>query len=292
MRRLHLPAAAAALCLVMTFGVGPAARGAAAATGAADKSRYTLFDPTPRELMREFSTDRPDVTESAYTVDAGHVQVELSFVDYAHDDEDGQRFDEFVVLPSNLKLGLTNNTDVQFVIEPYVHQRLRAGGQTETADGFGATQVRLKVNLFGNDSGDVALAVMPYAQFPTADDDIGGVDDVEGGVIVPLAISLPNEWSIGLMGEVDFLRDASDEGYGYSFLHTAALGHPVAGPLGAYVEYVGFANHDLGVGYVALAGGGVTYAVSDDIQLDAAIYFGISDAADDVAARLGLSFRI
>jgi hypothetical protein len=42
----------------------------------ADKSGYHLFRPTPRELMRELSTDRPDQTESAYTVDAGHVQLE------------------------------------------------------------------------------------------------------------------------------------------------------------------------------------------------------------------------
>ncbi|WP_375396658.1 hypothetical protein [uncultured Sphingomonas sp.] len=38
---------------------------------AIDKSQYTLFDPTPRAAMRPFSTDRPDTTESPYTVDAG-----------------------------------------------------------------------------------------------------------------------------------------------------------------------------------------------------------------------------
>ena len=43
----------------------------------ADKSIYTLFHPTPREWMREMSTDRPDQTESPNTVDAGHFQVEL-----------------------------------------------------------------------------------------------------------------------------------------------------------------------------------------------------------------------
>jgi hypothetical protein len=30
--------------------------------------------------MREMSTDRPDQTESAYTVDAGHFQVEMDLV--------------------------------------------------------------------------------------------------------------------------------------------------------------------------------------------------------------------
>ena len=269
-------------------------RGAAppAAAAAADKSRYTLFDPTPRELMREFSTDRPDVTESPYTVDAGHFQVELSFVEYGYDDEGGAQSDEWVVMPSNLKVGLTNNVDLQFVIEPYIHQRERSGGVKDNTDGFGATQLRLKVNVFGNDEGDVALGVMPFVQFPTADDDFGGTDHVEGGVIVPLAVSLPNDFSLGLMAEIDFLRDEADDGYGYSFLHTATIGHPIAGELGGYIEYVGLANHDLGVGYVALVGAGLTYGLDENTQLDGALYFGISDEAPDVSARVGLSFRI
>ena len=66
----------------------------------ADKSHYTLFDPTPRALMREMATDRPDVTESPYTVDAGHVQVESSFVEYTRDDDGGGDFDAWSVLPT------------------------------------------------------------------------------------------------------------------------------------------------------------------------------------------------
>src|SRR5258707_15821817 len=42
-----------------------------------DKSGYTLFNPTPREYMRAFTTDRPDLTESPFTVDAGHFQLEM-----------------------------------------------------------------------------------------------------------------------------------------------------------------------------------------------------------------------
>ncbi len=33
-----------------------------------DKWQYNLLNPTPRNLMREMSTDRPDKTESPYTV--------------------------------------------------------------------------------------------------------------------------------------------------------------------------------------------------------------------------------
>jgi hypothetical protein len=45
---------------------------------ASDKSRYTIFNPTPRDQMRGLNTDRPDVTESPVTVDAGHFQLDAA----------------------------------------------------------------------------------------------------------------------------------------------------------------------------------------------------------------------
>src|SRR2546429_9195160 len=96
--------------------------GVTASASAADKSQYNLLNPTPRDQMREFNTDRPDVTESPYTLDAGHFQLEMSLVEYTRDRSHGQTFEQFNVAPTNLKLGVLNNLDLQFVFEPYVHQ--------------------------------------------------------------------------------------------------------------------------------------------------------------------------
>jgi len=85
----------------------------------ADKSGLTLLNPTPRSLMRNFSTDRPDVIESPYTVDAGHFQAEFSFAEYMYGHSYGERINGISVLPANLKLGLLNNLDLQFVLNPY-----------------------------------------------------------------------------------------------------------------------------------------------------------------------------
>src|SRR5688572_24625349 len=97
-------------------------------TAAADKSRFTLFNPTPRQLMRDMSTDRPDTTESPYTVDAGHVQFELSLVDYAFNDDEGVQSDALSLLPSNVKVGLLNNVDLQLVFTPYARVEAESEG--------------------------------------------------------------------------------------------------------------------------------------------------------------------
>src|SRR5215208_5769920 len=86
-----LPVVATTVVLPMgqTRAQSSASEGQSAAAPAAgetkDKNVYNLFHPTPPDLMRELSTDRPDKTESPYTVDAGHVQIEMDLASYSYD---------------------------------------------------------------------------------------------------------------------------------------------------------------------------------------------------------------
>jgi hypothetical protein len=75
-----------------------------------DKSEYTLFNPTPSDCMREFDPDRPDVTDSPFTVDAGHIQFETGLFSYAlsRADQQGVVTEEFDIADTNIRLGLTS----------------------------------------------------------------------------------------------------------------------------------------------------------------------------------------
>ena len=275
--------AAAGACLLT---VGATARGQTGGDGTADKSQYNLLNPTPPGLMRELSADRPDVTESPYTVDAGHAQVELSFFEYSRF-RTGPDGEATAVLPVNVKVGLTNNVDLQFVVDPYL--RLRGEG-TGDAEGFGDTQLRLKVNLWGNDGGDTALALMPFVQFPTGDDGVGA-DRAEGGLILPFAVGLTDRLALALMAELDVLYDPADDDYFVEFVHTASLGVILTDAVGAYVEYIGIQPSD-GGDYVALLGTGLTYGVSEDVQLDVGVNVGLTDDAEEFTVFSGLTFRL
>jgi hypothetical protein len=256
-----------------------------------DKSHFTLFNPTPPKLMREMSTDRPDTTESPYTVDAGHFQVELSLFDYGRNDDDGERADTVGILPSNIKAGLLNNVDIQFALTPYERVRTRTTETTSTAEGFSDdAQVRLKINLWGNDDGDTSFALMPFIKFPIGSEELSN-DHVEGGLIVPLAIALPNEFSLGLMAEIDWVYNEASDDYGIDFVHTATISRTIVGNLSGFIEYVGIAPHDSGSTYQAIASGGLTYALTDDWILDCGVTAGISDSADDFTVFVGTSFR-
>ncbi len=101
---------------------------------APDKSVYTLFNPTPPDLMRELSPDRPDKTESPYTVDAGHFQLEMDFANFTATDTEGARIRAWNVAPINFKIGLLNQVDLQFVFDNYLHVRRHDPGATARDD--------------------------------------------------------------------------------------------------------------------------------------------------------------
>jgi hypothetical protein len=262
----------------------------------ADKSRYDLFNPTPRELMREMSTDRPDRTESPYTVDAGHVQIEADIVSYTYERHNPDRADrrvETVALGvTNWKLGLTNDVDFQLITESFVWQRVEDfdADVTDEESGYGDTILRLKWNLWGNDGGTTAFALMPYLKLPTNEGDLGN-DDYEGGLILPLAIDLGNEWSMGIMPQLDVVRDADDEGYDLVLVQTVTVSRPIAGNLGGYIEFFAAVNPKESADWVGTVDVGFTYTITRDIQLDGGVNIGVTRAAEDWNPFVGLSVR-
>jgi len=134
------------------------------------------------DFSRELSADRPDATESPYTVEPGRVQVESSLWAYGRDEEDGIVSESWTLGEANLKYGLTENHDLQLVLRPWIHEHTEGAGNVE---GFGDIDLRLKWNLWGNDSGATAGALMPYATVPTQSAVSAG--EWQGGVIFPVA---------------------------------------------------------------------------------------------------------
>ncbi len=259
-----------------------------------DKSQYTLFNPTPAELMRPMSTDRPDTTESPYTVDAGHIQLELSFADYWSDNGSGDSPSShgFAAAPMLIKVGLFNDVDLQLGFDPYTRETTddALGQGSNTIDGFGDIVARLKVNLWGNDGGTTAFAIMPFIEFPTASGD-AGTGSVAGGLIAVLGVELPYEFSSAFMVEFDFNTNEIDRPYFDDLVLTATVGRTIVGDLDGYLEYAGFIDLDGDGGYEDYFDAGLTYGLSPDIQLDWGVRIGLAEAAVDLGIFAGISVR-
>ncbi len=259
-----------------------------------DKSHYTLFDATPRDLMRPMSTDRPDQTESPYTVDAGHFQVEMDLVSAVFDrDRSGGGEVETIGWGTslNLKAGLLNNVDIQFVLDPYVNTRVKdtVAGSVATTSGFGDIQTRLKINLWGNDVGATAFAIMPFLKWPLAESSIRN-GKTEGGTIFILGYELPAGWSSAVMTEFDFVANDTD-GYDTEFVNSITFSHDIVGKLAGYGEFFSVLSSAGDADWQGQFDVGFTYAVNDNMQLDTGCNFGVTESAPDFNPFIGLSWR-
>lgn len=262
---------------------------------APDKSGYTLFNPTPADQMRALSTDRPDQTESPNTVDAGHFQIEMDFFNYTYNrDKSGGgnvRTRDLAVAPVNLKVGLLNNADLQLVVDPYVQSKTedRVAGTSDKVSGFGDITTRLKINFWGNDGGSTAFAMMPFVKWPLSSSDVRN-GDTEGGVFFMLGFELPAGWGSAVMTEVAFVSDGAG-GYDTEWLNSLTFAHDITEKIGAYFEVVVATSEAPGFRTQVQFDTGLTYAVSDNIQLDCGCNFGITEAAPDYQPFVGISRR-
>ncbi len=250
---------------------------------------------TARENRRALSTDRPDQTESPYTVEAGHFQIEADVFNFAFDHDPAAGADVRTTNRSyaalNLKAGLTNRMDLQLIVNPHevtrTEDRLK-GSVTETS-GFGDVTTRLKFNFWGNDGGRTALGIMPFIKWPLAASVMRN-GKTEGGIIVPFAVDLPGEVGLGAMTEVDWVSDGAG-GYDLAWLNSITLSRNLGGRLGGYVELVAVAGNAPGFKWQGQFDLGLTYAWSDDLQWDAGCNFGLTRSAPDYQPFAGVSRR-
>ena len=91
-----------------------------------DKSGCDLFHPVPDGSLRELSPDRPDKTESPYTVDAGHSMLEMDFANFTYDKTGGTTMKAWNAGDFNFKAGLLDNMDIQFLYDNYLDVRTEA----------------------------------------------------------------------------------------------------------------------------------------------------------------------
>ena len=242
---------------------------------AAESGGHHVLHPAPPGQMREMSTDRPDTTESPITVDAGRFQIEASWFDFSRD----EGADAWTFGQMNLKAGLSASTDLQLVLDAWVRE--------SGAEGIGDVTLRLKHNLWGNDGTRTAFALMPYVKIPTGSDVSN--DQWEGGLIVPFGINLTERIYLGLMVTLDAVYDDETSDHAFESIHSATLGFALTERLSLYTELAAIAGTESD--YRASFDTGLTFAVSQDLILDAGVRLGINDAAEDLGVFTGISIR-
>lgn len=200
------------------------------------EKKCTLFNPVPKSMMREMETDRPDVTESPYTVDAGHIQYETDAVRLTREESDLTKTKTLLINQGNIKIGITGSTAVQIGFQSYGIQKEteKSSGDISKTHGFGDITLRIKQNITGNDKGNFVMAVLPYAKIPSSkyDDE----SRFEYGLIVPMIYKFAGDWNLGFQVEVDRLKDQDLPEMHTELLQTLTISHPLIKNLDGIAE--------------------------------------------------------
>lgn len=247
------------------------------------------------ERLREMATDRPNLTDSPTTIDAGHVQLEIGGIDRTTDRTELVRERSYSYGDVNARLGVAANVELNLIVQPHVvsRSRDRPTGATTSIHGLGDLVIGGKVNFWGNDGSDApwatALAIKPQLKLPTAADGFGN-GNAELTVALPFTMNLPAGFGLSLQPSLLRVRNAADRRYTTGYQAAVAIDHDV-GPVNAYVEYVLDDTTEGGQSDQQLLDLGATAAVTDNLVLDVGLGIGLSEAADDLRLLIGGSVR-
>ena len=258
--------------------------------------------------MRDLTTDRPDTTESPFTVDAGHFQIETNIFGYSRSrpDDEGSFAKTYEYASTNIRVGLTNFAELNVIVNPHAVIRTTTFDRDENEfvrtrqSGSGGVDLRLKINLWGNDTfekpGATALGLLPFVTIPTGWENGVSPAGVEGGLIVPFAVKLTDKWGLGLNGGFHVVRNEIEEpsvrpGTHTEWLASASFSYEWTDKFSTYYEVAGRFHTLDPRGDIGILATGFTLKLAKNIQLDGGVNFGITNAADKVNPFIGISAR-
>lgn len=216
-------------------------------------------------LAEPLSTDRPDLTETSQVVGRGAYQIEQGVQVLT------APAGPLTVFPSLHRLGLNERFELR-VETPVVE--LSGGSAAFTGLALGA-KWRMR------DGGEPG-------QWPSASL-LAHLDVEPTGRLVPIA-KLLSDYALPLGFELSVNAGGSINAGQPDWDLALALGREVFGPVSVYGE-VARATPLGASGPGWAVDGGVRYLVSDDLQLDAAVYKGLNGGAPDWFGTVGVSAR-
>ena len=238
-------------------------------------------------------TDRPDQTESAFTIPRGLIQIEGGW-SYGEFDEPESDTTVQAFPQALLRIGLNDRFELRLGVPGIeIEQTDSSTGTTETSGLVDAT-VGFKVVVAEENGALPQAAFLGTLVVPSGDRELRS-ERIDPAFRFALSHTLSERFSLGYnlgMVWLSTLDEPSDTVETQSlFDWTLALGYGATERLGLFVEAFGLAPVDADLGTATTLDAGLTYLLTPRLQLDASVAYGVSSAARDGSVGLGVSYR-
>ena len=252
-----------------------------------------LCVPACAGQLPALTSDRPDQTESAETVVPGAAQFEVG---WTHAEEDDEGFDLSTdAFPQTLiRYGLAENLELRLGFDGYVWQDVEEpAGESVEDDGAGDSEIGFKYKLWNEQGRRPQTAVLVGTSLPTGEDPFSS-ERLDPSIRLAFAHTLSDALSLGynVAGIWETEQDETgDRDTTASIAYSAALGIALTHRAGTFVEFFGSVPTDEGKPANSFDAG-LTYLITDNLQLDVLGGAGVSEAADDWFIGAGVVYRI
>ena len=227
----------------------------------------------------ELVTDRPDQTESATVVPRGLVQVETGYL-FTRD----SGMDSYAVPGTLARIGLGGRTELRIG-----HAGLVGG---DGRRGAGDSELGAKINLIARADGwRPELALLGSLSLATGDHGFSS-DGVDPSFLVAFAHELLPRLSLGYNVGAAWESSADRPNRDAFLVYSVVLGVRLTDHLSTFIELFGDRQTTGTIATSASVDGGLTWLVTDIVQVDVSVGRGLWGPTDDVFVGTGLSFRV
>jgi hypothetical protein len=238
-------------------------------------------------LPDELSTDRPDFTEGTSTVPPGHYQLEGGYTFARQGEEDSSSLGELLV-----RIGVKDRVEARLGVGSFSRIDTGVSGASKLS-GYEDPSIGVKIRLTEEDPnllppGRPYMAILLGTSVPVGSDDLTS-DEWQPEGKLALGWDLTDRFSLGSTLIYAYPSDGDERFSQFAASLSAAVS--LTGRWGAYLEGFGFSKESRDGSSTSYLNTGLSFLVSNDLQLDVRVGKGLDDPSPNWFAGFGGAVR-
>lgn len=238
-----------------------------------------------------FCPNRPSLGESGCTTQPGHVQFEMSLLDWQRDTDPDTHQDTILAADFQARIGVSASGELQVAWSPYGHVRTRdrLTGAIDTRSRVGDVQIGYRQNLRNPDGTGFSWAVEPSVTLPVGRRPVGA-GTWAAGLVVPMTYDLAEHLNLALTNEADAAADEDGDGRHFQLNEIVGLSYELTDALTTVAE-LQYTHDDDPSGHRRewLAAGSLAWQPAKQVQLWSLVGAGLNHDAPDIRVLGGYS---
>ena len=228
------------------------------------------------QQLEPITADRPDQTESPFTVPKRYIQAEIG-CSY----ENTRSHSSSILIPTTLiKYGLTNRLELRLITELE-----QAKDVSKTYTGINPVKIGFKTTLIDEKGWIPTIAFLGHLYLAPVASKQNQLDFYAPAFRLSFEHTLSSKISLGYNMGAEWDGFTADP----VFLYTLTTGYAISEKLGSFIELYGFMpQHDISDHHID---GGLTYLLNNNMMLDVSGGASIDSHSHSYFLSLGFSFR-